>query len=55
MIRLRREYKELSKTENKTIYHNTCMFSILKSYSNMEKSTPKNIIFYTHYFTFSYI
>ena len=41
--------------EYQTIYDNTCIISIPKKVTTIWRKTPKNIIFYTHYFTFSYI
>ena len=60
MIKLRKKYKELNllvkkETEYKTIYDNTCTFLIQEKVTAKGKKTPKNIIFYTHHFTFSYI
>ena len=58
MIKTQREIQETElpgeeKTEYKTIYDNICTFLIQKKVKTMVKTTPKNIIFYTHYFTFS--
>ena len=58
MIKLRKKYKELTllvkKKQYQTIYDNACTF-LIKKVTSMEKKTPKNIILYTHFITFSYI
>ena len=54
MIKLRKKYKELNLLVSIKLFM-TCIFSIPKKVTTIGRKTPKNIIFYTHYFTFSYI